>query len=217
MTVLAPRREAELTQPRTDALIKEARRHRRRRLLVSGVAVLVALGTYLVANSLTSSARPTSLLARPLHYPSLGTDGSCPTSAATTQYLGYFHSVAFGSGSVKLVIDNEGDLRRGRVDLGKTEFRGWFALDTLWFSSPKYTGPFVVRATRLGAHGPVRVFAAGQPIPGPLVVPSGPAANTKDGYRAFPEATWVATPGCYAWQVDGRSFSEVIVVDAMSH
>lgn len=35
------------------------------------------------------------------------------------------------------------------------------------------------------------------------------------GYRTVPGSTWVKSPGCYAWQVDGRGFSEVIVVDAV--
>jgi hypothetical protein len=32
------------------------------------------------------------------------------------------------------------------------------------------------------------------------------------GWREFPYFTFVRSPGCYAWQVDGLSFSEVIVV-----
>jgi hypothetical protein len=35
-----------------------------------------------------------------------------------------------------------------------------------------------------------------------------------DGFRTTPGSTWVTSAGCYAWQVDGRNFSEVIVVDA---
>lgn len=36
-----------------------------------------------------------------------------------------------------------------------------------------------------------------------------------DGYREFPGATWVKSPECIAWQVDGLTFSNVIVVRAV--
>ncbi|MGH2884745.1 MAG: hypothetical protein ACRDPA_18920 [Solirubrobacteraceae bacterium] len=47
------------------------------------------------------------------------------------------------------------------------------------------------------------------------MVPAGPTQNTENGYRTVPGSTWVASPGCYAWQVDGRNFSELIVVHAL--
>jgi hypothetical protein len=117
-----------------------------------------------------------------------------------------------------VMIANEGNLLRGDVDLGGTEAPGWSAVQTLWFSAPGYQGPFVVRGQRLGASGviEVRPGATGLvPGSGPLIVPAGPTANTQDGYRTVPGSTWVRSPGCYAWQVDGRDFSEVIVVDAV--
>jgi hypothetical protein len=39
--------------------------------------------------------------------------------------------------------------------------------------------------------------------------------NCLDGYREEPGGTYVRAPGCYAWQVDGLTFSEVIVVRAV--
>jgi hypothetical protein len=63
------------------------------------------------------------------------------------------------------------------------------------------------------------------PGSGPLVVPAGPTINsfptpgpgTYRGYRTVPGSTWVKSPGCYAWQVDGRGFSEVIVADLLPY
>jgi hypothetical protein len=51
---------------------------------------------------------------------------------------------------------------------------------------------------------------------GPLIVSAGATTNTQDGYRAVPGSTWVRSPGCYAWQVDGRGFSEILVVHAIA-
>ena len=36
------------------------------------------------------------------------------------------------------------------------------------------------------------------------------------GWREAPGGLWVTTPGCYAWQVDGLTFSEVIMVQAVA-
>lgn len=82
-------------------------------------------------------------------------------------------------------------------------------------------------------------YTAGRaPGSGPLVVPAGPTINTfytnfqpghvRDavtgrlvktlsgyGYRTVPVGTWIRSPGCYAWQVDGGGFSETIVIDAL--
>ncbi|MGH3305584.1 MAG: hypothetical protein ACRDOK_28745 [Streptosporangiaceae bacterium] len=44
-----------------------------------------------------------------------------------------------------------------------------------------------------------------------MVVPPGPIENGIDGWRDAPGDTWIKAPGCYAWQVDGLRFSEVIV------
>jgi hypothetical protein len=35
------------------------------------------------------------------------------------------------------------------------------------------------------------------------------------GWREWPGATYLRTPGCYAWQVDGTDFSTVIVFQAV--
>jgi hypothetical protein len=35
--------------------------------------------------------------------------------------------------------------------------------------------------------------------------------NGADGYRQVPGGTYVSTPGCFVWQVDGDQFSYQIV------
>lgn len=162
---------------------------------------------------------PESLLSRPLHFPSLGPGGSCPASQGTT-FNTFFVGIALGSGPVRVLLADSGDILHGRVNIVPyAAVRGWFALQTLWFSLPGYNGPFVVRAKRLGeASSTIEVQPGGDgltPGSGPLVVPAGPTINTKDGFRTVPGSTWVTAPGCYAWQVDGRNFSEVIVFDAL--
>jgi len=200
-----------------EALIKEARRRQRRRWLIVGLVILFAIVGFLTASVITPSPRTTSLLARPLHFPSLQPGESCPATAGATVSNSLFSGVALGNGPVRVVIANRGDLAHGSANLGMTSAHGWLALQTLWFAMPGYDGPFVVRAKRLGAHGPIAVQPGQtglEPGSGPLVVPAGPTLNTMDGFRTVPGSTWVTSAGCYAWQVDGRNFSEVIVVHA---
>jgi hypothetical protein len=116
---------------------------------------------------------------------------------------------------VRVLLADTGDISRGRVDL-YPEVHGWSGLQTLWFAMPGYDGPFVVRAKSLSGTRPIEVQSGGAPGSGPLVVPAGPTLNTRDGYRTVPGATYVTSPGCYAWQVDGGNFSEIIVIDARS-
>lgn len=199
-----------------ESLIREARRRqRRRRLGVGSVGALAILG-YLIAGGIAGSSRTTSLLARPLHFPSLQPGGSCPATAGAPISNSFFDGVALGSGPVRVLIGNGGDPLQGRVELGTSSSPGWFALQTLWFSMPGYDGPFVIRAERLGQSSPIEVQPGGTglaPGSGPLVVPAGPTLETGDGFRTVPGSTWITSAGCYAWQVDGRNFSEVIVVD----
>jgi hypothetical protein len=245
VTVLDPHPVATPDEVEPELLIREARRRqRRRRLAVIGVAAAVLVG-YIVIRSAAPAQRSQSLLARPLHFPSLGRDGRCPVSSGRMVKTPFFAGPALGSGPVRLLVGNAGDVLRGRVKLGTTDDPGWFAVQTLWFAMPSYNGSFAVRAARLGAKGPIEVqsggsgYNAGQvPGSGPLVVPAGPTINTfytnwrvghpRDpvtgrlvtnltgyGYRTVPVGTWVTSAGCYAWQVDGRDFSETIVMDAL--
>jgi hypothetical protein len=219
VTVLAP--DPSVIEKEVDAelLIREARRRQRRRRLVVMLLIIAGAASYLLARTTASSPRSASLLSRPLHFPPLGADGRCPVTSGVTFDNSSFVGVALGSGPVRVLLADAGDVLRGSVDLGVRSAPGWFAVQTLWFSTPPYNGPFVVRAKRLGASGPIEVQPGGTglgPGKGPLLVAAGATINTQDSYRTAPGSTWIKSPGCYAWQVDGRGFSEVIVMDAVA-
>lgn len=148
-----------------------------------------------------------------MHLPVLRAGQQCPATDGQRVQAGGFAGIALGSGAVRVVVAAQGDLRRGVAELDGPSPEGWLTVKTLWFSTPAYEGPFVIRAQRLDGTGEV---ALGEPaITGPLVVPPGPTLNDIDGYRTAPGALWVKTPGCYGWQVDGLNFSEVVVVKAV--
>jgi len=157
-------------------------------------------------------------LKRPLHFPVLRRGGRCPATPGRPIANPYLAGIALGTGAVRPLIASAGDVRHGVADLDPANTPGWREFKTLWFSTPAYQGPFVIRATNLGASGPIRLGGSGA-LPAtalPIVVPPGPTLNGGGGWRTAPSGTWAKHPGCYAWQVDGLSFSDIIVIHVVN-
>jgi hypothetical protein len=167
-------------------------------------------------NSLPAGPVPAALN-RPLHFPDLQPGQRCPASPGRPVNTSDFGGIALGNGPVRVLVGGAGgDIRQGVANLiNPTSTPPWLGLKTLWFSAPSYQGPFVIRAIRLGHPGPVALGEG--PMVAPLVVPPGPTVNGTGGWREAPGGLWVKKPGCYAWQVDGLTFSETIVVHAVLH
>ena len=154
-----------------------------------------------------SGSLPAKLI-RPLHFPA-ATGEHCPATPGQFLTTPDFAGWTLGNGRVRAGIDNAGDLRHGKVNLAPGP-SGWNNLKTHFFSVQAYQGPFLVRAKRLDRHGPIRLGATPAQT-APLVVPRGQTPNGTNGRREIPYFTFVKAPGCYGWQVDGLTFSEVIV------
>ena len=155
-----------------------------------------------------------AVLNRTLHFPALRPGQRCPASHGNPVSTDFFGGIALGNGPVRVIVADTGDVRHGVTSLiSPTSVPPWLGLKTLWFSVPAYQGPFMIRAERLGHPGPVALGEG--PTVAPLVVPPGPTLNGGGGWRTAPGGLWVRTPGCYAWQVDGLDFSEIITVRAV--
>ncbi len=160
------------------------------------------------ASTVTSSPSPSNeqaRLTRPLHLPILGAGQTCPVSSVAATHSPDFGPSALGVGPVDPVANSNEEL------ISNTTTPGWLAIKSLWFSEPKYQGPFLVRIRRLDGPGPAGLLE--DPTVTSFFVPAGPTAlSFPDGFRTVTGATWVKTPGCVAWQVDGLTFSNVIVI-----
>jgi hypothetical protein len=131
-------------------------------------------------------------LERPLRLPGLGPGGSCPVSV--------------GKGPVE---------PSGSPNIRLTPFTGsaWQGAQVTWHSAPSYRGPVLIRGRQLGGAGVVG-FGEGH-VPYDQLQLLDPAQGTPRGpTRIWPSFTRVHAPGCYAYQVDGTSFSYVIVFRA---
>jgi hypothetical protein len=161
----------------------------------------------------SSGAIPRSLY-RPLNLPRVGAGGACPASQGTMSSNPYVGGLQFGAGPVYMEIGNEGSVSEGKVTLGTTQVRGWFAMENVWLSLPSYQGPVVVRGKRLDGSGTL-AFGGSRPAESAFAVPPGPNPNGANGYRFPPGSVWVTAPGCYGLQIDGTTFSETVILEAL--
>jgi hypothetical protein len=155
-----------------------------------------------------ASGAVSARLIRPLHFPPAAA-ARCPASPARYVSTPDFGSTEVGRGLVRVGVDNL--IIDGIVHPAPAGSAGWLALKTHFVSVPAYQGPFLVRVKRLGHPGPVRLG----PTPaqaGPYLALGGRAYDDPGGWRDAPDPTFVKAPGCYGWQVDGLTFSEIIVV-----
>ena len=105
---------------------------------------------------------------------------------------------------------------------------GWGGMKVLWIIHPSYQGLVLIRGHQidgphgLGFNGGLDDFvvpgqgnndAAAPPLPTLRLV--APVPRSTDPWENWPSQTRLQAPGCYAYQVDGSSFSTVIVFQAV--
>jgi hypothetical protein len=127
-------------------------------------------------------------LERPLRLPRVLHGASCPISRVSRAAPGVGATLGRGPAYPVLV-----DVHAG-------------ANKTLWAVRPSYVGPLLIRGRRLDGHGVLRFW------PGRLrrMWWRGVWPEERRRWRYGATATLVPSPGCYAFQVDGASFSERI-------
>jgi hypothetical protein len=180
-----------------------------------GGASVVQVGT-----AATGADAMAALSQRPLNLPGLAPTASCPVSA-----MGTFANAApydgFGSGPVYLSGQSS-----------------WYSggQTAVLMVDPTYTGPLLVRTARLGATGTgqitlaelapsdlasisakerqhsVTVVSAFQTAEGGLQLQ---AETGPPSWRAWFGRLSTRGPGCFAVQLDGAAFSEVIVITVL--
>ncbi len=158
-------------------------------------------------------AVPAWLRSRPVRFPVLRRGARCPTTSGAPLTLPNAGGTAVGHGPVRVLIPQAGDIAHGLVTLAASDVTGWYGIKTLWIVSPGYRGWVLVRGRRLDRPGPIALLAeAGI---GPLLVPPNGGPNDAGGWREQPSGTYVKAAGCYAFQVDGTSFTDDIVVQGV--
>jgi hypothetical protein len=156
------------------------------------------------------------LRARPLRLPTLDPGDRCETDLARKV------SPAFAPGLGDGPVYPVGFARRSRLvfeypPARNSLFAGseWGGSKVLWVSDPDYEGPILIRGHQLDGPNELRLQQAGRPMAPALAMRSGEADNWTGGWRNFPSYTRLRAPGCYAYQVDGDGFTDVITFEAV--
>ncbi|MHB8469945.1 MAG: hypothetical protein ACYDCH_09350 [Gaiellaceae bacterium] len=179
-----------------------------RRFLLPAMVLAAAVLAPIGASATGTNWKP---LQRPLHLPSLAPGGRCPASKIASQINGRRYGVdgAVGPGPVYPML--------GRPSLD-TVFRSagwgtWAGMKVLWFVLPDYKGPVLIRGRKLGGSQLMR-FDDGTSPPAQIRVAPGETVKWTGqvtGSRGRPSYVRVRVPGCYGVQIDGTSFSIVVV------
>lgn len=151
-----------------------------------------------------------STLRRDLHLPPLSSGDECPRTPGGRQAPKV--AITLGDGPVYPVLGmSQPPPRPGGVAILRDDIRrhGWYWHKTLWAIDKAYRGPVLIRGARIDRAGPLR-FGVDWEVRHELEMPS----EQKPQWRYGPSSTLLRGPGCYAFQVDGTSFSDVIVFAA---
>jgi hypothetical protein len=180
-------------------------------MLLAGLIGLVSLVSPGSAPAVTPPPPSAAdALRRPLHLPKLKRGARCPLSPSrlwsptTGQRLN-------GRGPAFLVATEAATVR---MNFAYSDEQGWYAQKTPWVIGREYGGALLVRGARIDRRGQVR-FARGygEHLRELYWDAGADQSLTPDpAYRFLASATLVRARGCYAFQVDGESFSRLIVV-----
>jgi hypothetical protein len=181
----------------------------RRAALVAAVATLVAIAILAFASSASSHG---IALGRPLHLPRVAKGAPCPVSSgavANNLGRGLARMPAAGAGPVYLM--SVGDDPAGSLGVPGADPQGWRGQKAPWIASPRYRGPILIRGARIDGRGELRFARSTGEHLLALYQRRGQSIQP-NGWRVWPSLILVHAPGCYALQIDGISFSHVIVI-----
>lgn len=157
---------------------------------------------------------PWAALRRPLVLPVLGPGAPCPVSTIDTiidwRAANIFGGSGIGPGPVYPGLGSDSSLAV-RPD---TQFGGpWLGQKLFWYVVPEYKGPVMIRGRRLDGPEWMR-FGGGRTPAAELHIWDDETVyweGRPPGSRGWPSAVRVRGPGCYGVQVDGTSFTRVVV------
>jgi hypothetical protein len=145
------------------------------------------------------------LAMRPVHLPPAN-PGACPIGSAKKISDGLgpalgdgpIYAVSFVGSPVMTLTGHERNPN------------GFYELKVLWVATDEYGGPALVRGGRIDGSGALE-FDGGDDDNRLSMRSTVFSPDVPRSWRQFPSSTDVKGPGCYAWQVDGTTFSETIV------
>ena len=186
-----------------------------RRSVALGLALGISLGTTAIAAASSADAVRWSALRRPLHLPVVAPGSRCPVShvdrSVPWSRIRIFGGSGIGTGPVYPGLGATSGLLTAAKD---TQYGSrWQGQKVFWYVAPSYRGRVLIRGRRL--DGPGRLGFNGTRAPGDelRIEPHDTVGwSGQPSYsRGIPSAVRALSSGCYAVQVDGTTFSNVVV------
>lgn len=179
------------------------------------VGALAAMAI-LLASQAAAAGDEWSALRRPLHLPKLEQDARCPVSHVDARVpwkrLNIFGGAGIGWGPVYPGLG----ARSGLLTATRDEQYGglWFGEKVFWYVRPSYRGPVLIRGRRLDGSQSIGFNGTRRPDRELRISPLETVSwsGQPRGSRGIPSAVRVLTAGCYGFQVDGTTFSRIVVV-----
>ncbi|SCG67227.1 hypothetical protein GA0070613_4271 [Micromonospora inositola] len=158
----------------------------------------------------TPAAAVASLLARPLRLPTIPAGTDCPVTQARPLAAGegQFTTNVFGTGPLYPLPPYLGPNTTLRLSGETPRPDGLYEKKVVWANKGGYTGPAVVRIGRLDGpgHGQVRLYYDAAASQAEALV-----FGLSNDPTQWPSGTFVSGPGCYAYLIEGTTFSDTII------
>lgn len=220
-----------------DESIRSSRpKHLRLYIILLYVAVIIILAaifappyinksyaSWQAAHAPTQQQIVAQLMQRPLRVPSLTSGQSCPISSYRLLSNDPGHVMVYGISPVFLsadLIPTKGEiLTYGYFPLYLEGPSVWLSTGTWWNIDIHFHGILLFHGKRIDQPGEVRFNYRTDPPDRFWIFSTHDLAsvNATKGryYISFGISPRIQSPGCYAIQVDGQSFSEVIVIQVV--
>jgi hypothetical protein len=158
----------------------------------------------------TPASSPATLAVRPLRLPSVPPGGACPLAQASPWPDSSEATRVLGGGPAHPVADyfRDGAVLHLRDD--DREPDGTYVKKVRWVVA-NYMGPLLVRAGRIDGPGSASVKFSYTGV----ARDGGYYTELTNVSSDLPATTTVSGPGCYAYQVDGTTFSTTVVFSAV--
>jgi hypothetical protein len=144
-------------------------------------------------------------LRRRLRIPTIAPGDACPRSPAGRVYKDF--GIALGRGPAYPVPFADGTYHFDSAPSAG----GWLFAKVLWIVRPGYRGPLLIRGRQLDGTNWLGFEYGAHPF-ADLQIP--PVTGGFRGWRDTATYTRLRGPGCYGYQIDGTTFSRVIVFSA---
>lgn len=164
---------------------------------------------------------PIAWLRRPVRVPKLSPGEPCPKTPGrpANEYSAQFgvapalgHGPIFPVPATVPLYEPESNGYEGAIHFGASRrVQGWYGVKVLWIAPASYRGWALIRGTRLDRKMLLR-FDRNDPLAPHMWLRSWD--NAGDEWQFWTSLVRLRAGGCYAVQIDGRSFSRTVIFRA---